>query len=129
MGTYATYDLHESLVRVTLPSPPIECLRAWGHCNDGGTEWSGGFILKLQDGSFAYISGWNDYTGWGCQDGVHVTYATILNDLDLIDTRKDPNYTNPFPRHQTPESTDVWDDYPADLNKYIANGMKDPWEN
>ena len=31
--------------------------------------WTGGFVLKLKDGRFAYLTGWCDYTGWGCQDG------------------------------------------------------------
>lgn len=126
MGTYTTYDFHESLQRVKLPSPPVECLRAWGRCNEGGTEWSGGFIIRLQDGQFAYISGWNDYTGWGCQDGVHVTYAPTVKKLDLLDTTSDPNY--PWSQHQELEPNDTWDEQPVDINKYIASGMKDPWE-
>ena len=37
------------------------------HVDDefGVTEWAGGFLCQLKDGRFAYISGWNDYTGWG----------------------------------------------------------------
>lgn len=43
-------------------------------CDDCGGEWSGGFLLAMKDGLFAYVTGWCDYTGWGCQDGTSVTW-------------------------------------------------------
>lgn len=35
----------------------------------GGPEewdgWAGGFLLRLTDGTYAYLTGSCDYTGWG----------------------------------------------------------------
>lgn len=46
-----------------------------------GTEWTSGetgtelnlyAVLRLKDGRWASLEAWNDYTGWGCQDGATV---------------------------------------------------------
>lgn len=71
-------------------------------------DWSGGFVMELSNGRFAYLSGWCDYTGWGCQDGAEIVHAAALTDL------------------QTP-SEETWDENPADLNKWLKEGSK-PWE-
>lgn len=34
--------------------------------NDGA-NWVA--ILRLQDGRYAYLTAWCDYTGWGCREG------------------------------------------------------------
>lgn len=34
--------------------------------NDG-PSWH--YILEMKDGTYTYLTGWCDYTGWGCQDG------------------------------------------------------------
>jgi hypothetical protein len=39
---------------------------------DTGTELELFAILRLHDGRWASVSAWNDYTGWGCQDGSNV---------------------------------------------------------
>src|SRR5689334_55238 len=84
--SYATYDFVESLDRVCVNRESIKrVVRAWGAgdgMGDGGpgykwsekgiTDWKGGFLCEMQDGSYRYISGWCDYTGWGCQDGAIV---------------------------------------------------------
>lgn len=36
---------------------------------DTGTELDLVAVLRLWDGRWASVQGWNDYTGWGCQDG------------------------------------------------------------
>jgi hypothetical protein len=86
--SYATYDFTESISRVGLDRAAIErVVAAWGsgdgqgedagHCRwaeDGVTDWSGGFLMRLRDGRYAYLTGWCDYTGWGCQDGARVEY-------------------------------------------------------
>lgn len=106
-------DFSESLLRVTLPSPPETVIRSWGESSEGkpGCEWSGGFVMRLQNGTFAYLSGWCDYTGWGCRHGARVTTSTTLEGLDLkVD-------------HQEPPDESSWDEQPADLNRWIARGM------
>lgn len=39
---------------------------------DTGTELTLIAILRLKDGRWAALQGWNDYTGWGCQDGAEM---------------------------------------------------------
>ena len=106
---YCTNDFDESLKQVQLEAKPVRVLKAWGmaespdvccHC-----DWSGGFVMELANGRFAYLTGWCDYTGWGCQDGADVTHAATIEALELPADKS-------------------WDDNPADLNKWIADGMK-----
>ncbi len=113
MSTYSLNDFAESLQRVKLPSPPFEVIRSWGEGYQPGQEWSGGFVMKLADGTFAYLSGWCDYTGWGCQDGAHITLSPTIEGLDIGSNL-----------HQQPPSESSWDESPSDLNKWIAGGMK-----
>jgi hypothetical protein len=40
--------------------------------------------VKLKDGSFAYVSGWCDTTGWGCQDGARITRFAQEPELKTI---------------------------------------------
>jgi len=65
MAEYTTYDFSECLDRVQTPAPIKRVIKAHGVSEEGGGEWSGGFICELHNGQFAYISGWCDYTGWG----------------------------------------------------------------
>lgn len=55
----ARRDGHDSGVGIGEIS---RCVAAWG---EGDYGWDGGFLVQLADGRFAYISGWNDSTGWG----------------------------------------------------------------
>lgn len=41
-----------------------------------GTELSMSVLCELNDGSWAWVTAWNDYTGWGCQDGVDIYVGT-----------------------------------------------------
>lgn len=110
---YCTNDFEESLKQVKLEAPVVKVIKAWGKADSGDDtdcchmDWSGGFLLELQNGRFAYLSGWCDYTGWGCQDGAEVIHADSVADLKLPDKK--------------------WDENPADLNKWLVNGSK-PWE-
>ncbi len=93
-----------------------EVLCAWGSTpnDDGGgnqsdgfgTEWSGGFVLKLKNGKYAYITGWNDYTGWGCQDGIEIRIADSFEGLEL------------------PEDYKEWEEKPKILNDWIKGKVK-----
>ncbi len=112
MGEYSRYDLSESIGVCNrdrdggsaLDANTVKAvLKAWGESPDG--EWEGGFLLELTSGGYAYIEGWCDYTGWGCQDGGTLQYADNIKDLNLG-------------KHK-------WDELPADLNLWVKSGMKD----
>lgn len=109
MSEYTLSDLTESLRSANFDVTLLEqVVRAWGRSPEGYGSWEGGFVLKLCDGRFAYLSGWCDTTGWGCQDGAELTFADSLEGLDL------PNDVE-------------WDVAPADLNLWIARGCRD-WD-
>lgn len=103
-GEYTTEDLKESLDRVDLPSPPVKCLYAFGVSDDG---WEGGFLLGLKDGNYAVLTGWCDYTGWGCQDGAEVA---IFN--NEVDARND--------YHVKERASVDGDADPVDLNRWLS---------
>lgn len=109
---YCLNDFEESLKQVTLEARPIAVLRAWGQAENDDVcchmDWHGGFVMLLANSRYAYLTGWCDYTGWGCQDGAEVVHGDHYVDLDFPD---DVN----------------WDICPADLNKWITEGMKS-WE-
>lgn len=104
--SYTTYDFKESLER----APPLglsasdvaEVVAAWGRTGDYA-EWEGGFLLRLKDGRHAYLSGWCDTTGWGCQDGIDVHFYQ----------------ERPEPLAIAPEE---WDDHPVDLARHLGFG-------
>lgn len=56
----------------------------WGPSDhEGGTELELNIVGTLKDGRWFSIEAWNDYTGWGCQDGSEVrigaTEAEVVN--------------------------------------------------
>jgi hypothetical protein len=124
--SYTTEDFAESLIRVTPPLDVEEVMAAWGygdgqgedagHCrwaDNGATDWYGGFLLRLADGTFAYLTGWCDYTGWGCQDGIEIRrFATEPTYDELKASSSD--YA------PAPEWAE-WDIQPADLNRWLRN--------
>ena len=61
----------------------IDTILYWyHHDNGGGTEVDLRFIatLRWSDG-YIYVAAWNDYTGWGCQDGVTIGIHNTLDGL------------------------------------------------
>ncbi len=117
MSTYAVYDLSESMRAVPADFVPARVLEAWGTPPEDYAEWSGGFLLESVDGRYGDLSGWCDTSGWGCQDGADFKeyaqrpgHAEMLGELESWESR--------------PADVD-WDQEPADLNKWIAGGMRD----
>jgi hypothetical protein len=114
---YCTNDFEESLKQVHLEAKPVKVIKAWGRAEDADVcchmDWSGGFVMELANGRYAYLSGWCDYTGWGCQDGAEIITADSLDALDI----PGKHYENDI----------AWDENPADLNKWIADEMP-AWE-
>lgn len=37
-------------------------------------------LFRLHDGRYALLTGWCDTTGWGCQDGGSINYASSLEE-------------------------------------------------
>lgn len=75
-------------------------------CDDCGGEWSGGFLIEMKSGKFVYLTGWCDYTGWGCQDGT--TKAEFDTKPALADLRD--------------AKEGEWETTLPDLQKYIETG-------
>lgn len=119
MSSYTSYDFKESVRQKIEPSEIENVIAAWGNvdregacCDACGGEWSGGFLLKLKDSRFAYLSGWCDYTGWGCQDGTNITFYDVQPELSSLEEHP----------------ADKWDMEPTDLNAWLqAGGKFDDW--
>ena len=109
---YTSYDFTESLDRVGIAlSSVVSVLAAWGRSRESCGDWEGGFLVHLADGRFAYLSGWCDTSGWGCQDAAEVMFFQGQPDLAML----------PAVADVTPPSTvDDWDVQPADLNRSLA---------
>ena len=110
--SYTRHDFSESMDRATItPEHIAKVIAAWGE-SDG--EWSGGFVLALKDGRFAYLTGWCDTTGWGCRDGASIAYFASCPAYQGF-TQDDDN-SNAGP------SAIAWDEAPADLNRWLDEG-------
>ena len=110
---YAVQDLKYSLERVSLPSPPNRCIAAFGRKGDA-CEWKGGFLLGLENGQFALLTGWCDTTGWGCQDG---TQCQVFDKLD--------NASEEFAELCVDIPVREIDFNPDDLNKFLRERTDD----
>lgn len=115
---YDLYDFTESLDRLNdhdhgLTSRAVEsCEAAWGHSPEGVASWEGGFLLRLKDGRYAYLEGWCDTTGWGCQDGIGILLFDQRPKLNAIERHIEESSEN------LADAKD-WDEEPVDLNRYL----------
>jgi hypothetical protein len=109
--TYTTYDFAESIKGQGIEPESINAvLAAWGY-NGDYSEWTGGFLLEMADGTFSYITGWCDTTGWGCQDGTEICRFETMPELgSLKQSYGDEKYD--------------WDMAPSDLNRYIRGEIE-----
>ena len=123
MSKYSLYDFAESLNRTKLPANEIDkVIAAWGLQGDY-SEWEGGFLMHLKDGRYAYIWGWCDTSGWGCQDGAQIAYTHEKPSLEI--KRGMPQHFGGYIEAMGAESKAweaEWDENPADLNKWLAEG-------
>lgn len=95
--------------------------------NEVGTELTLLSILKLNDGRWAFVNAWNDYTGWGCQDQVsiriHADYwqlqlhgiapeeKRMLGWQECDDDKHCARWNSPLPqlpRHSHDQSISTW---------------------
>jgi len=129
--SYTTTDFEESLKQTIPASDVARVIAAWGKgegmgkdaghfrwAADGASEWAGGFLLALKDGRYAYVTGWCDYTGWGCQDGASVYYFDEQPSISEARMAARGEYAN------DPDESE-WDLEPADLNSWLASGAPD----
>lgn len=129
--SYTTYDFKETLSRVQIAPDLIDkVVAAWGRGDgagtdaghkkwspDGVTEWDGGFLMQMKDGTFLYITGWCDYTGWGCQDGVALYRFAKRPSHEDIRAAVEANPENTVTKE--PDASE-WDTEPADLNRWLV---------
>lgn len=129
--SYTTQDFSESISAVSIkPDEIAAVVSAWGMGDgmgedaghykwspDGATDWSGGFLLRLKDETFVYVTGWCDYTGWGCQDGAFIYRFPILPSLEQINAAVAADNDN----YSAAPVASEWDEQPADLNRWIAD--------
>ena len=120
MSAYDLYDFIESAKIAGVMEHAIEkALAGWGYSPEGGGSWNGGFLLKLKNDSYAYIHGWCDYTGWGCQDGSEVHFFSEEPNKEALEKLSHEYF------YAVEERID-WDE-PINVNRYL-NGEIDQWE-
>ncbi len=122
--SYTTDDFTESLSRAHIALHDVaRVVSAWGKgdgqgddaghyrwAEDGVTDWRGGFLLQMKAGGYTYVTGWCDYTGWGCQDGVDIYCFATLPSVDQM------RFEN---EGYGPDASE-WDVEPADLNRRLT---------
>jgi hypothetical protein len=111
--SYTLEDFVDALEHVRLPCPPVSVLRAWGVSSLERDCWEGGFLILLQDGTYAYVTDWR-----GDQETpVRGAQLQLWKEID-----------EPALNAEATEFSDQeleWDDDPPDLNRWIAAGMRD----
>jgi len=83
---YDLYDFTETVRIAGIREHAIQrVFAAWGESPEGYGSWNGGFLMLLKDKRVAYVHGWCDTTGWGCQDGAEVHYFDKLPDRHVLE--------------------------------------------
>lgn len=111
---YTLNDFRETVDHYVSPirkEQVVKVWAAWGN-GPGGSEWDGGFLMKMKDKKWVYVTGWCDYSGWGCQDGMTIEYFDRKPKIETL--------LSPWG-----EKPGEWDIEPADLNKWIKDGFPD----
>ena len=86
---------------------------AWSRESDSGA-WEGGFLLRLRDGVYVYLTGWCGDEGWGVQDGAAaIVYA------------EEPQWPDPgffkVPKHLAKRmGVPEWDEDTVELDRYVT---------
>lgn len=120
MSSYTVYDLSESMKQVPIEPAAVEgVVAAWGGSPEGYASWNGGFLMKLKDGRWLYLSGWCDTTGWGCQDGISTAYFDAEPELEELQSMPKPDAES----YSWDEPCPAWDRDPADLNRFIRGEL------
>lgn len=125
---YALEDFIATVLRSPISKDIMKrVLYAWGDTNeDSKTELCFGAIIQLKDKKIIYITGWNDYTGWGCQDGVSLYYDSswFYFEKELFPTPD--KIIDRFGKMDFEKI--VWDEDPIDLNKWLKGEIEVDYE-
>jgi hypothetical protein len=129
MSSYTVYDFSESLDRAGISERSVDSvIAAWGDSTEGYGQWEGGFLMKMKDDRYAYVWGWCDTSGWGCQDGAEVEYYDEKPPLEV--KRGTPQhflgYMEVLSGGNPEKWNQDWDENPIDLNRYLQ-GEIDKW--
>ncbi len=114
--SFTRSDFSETLDLLPIDKAGIKrVLAAWGDSTEGYGEWAGGFLIEFHSrsaagGRYAYITGWCDTTGWGCQDGADVTYYKEEPALSSLEETTEGYMGKRAIR---------WEHEPADLNRFV----------
>ena len=122
MSSYTTDDFECSLDRAGIAAADVKrVIAAWG-LSGGYAEWEGGFVMEMADGRFAYVWGWCDTSGWGCQDGAQVEWSEVAPDLTI--KRGTPQHMGGYIESLFGVTSEAWnqpwDEDPTDLNRWLA---------
>ncbi|MFA5014006.1 MAG: hypothetical protein WC549_00500 [Actinomycetota bacterium] len=131
---YSLEDFVATILRTPFKREDIKAVvAAWGNSNgeskkESGTELKFGVLIELKTGHVVYVGGWNDYTGWGCQDGIefHYLYGWELgydNKYWIPKIKKECKKFIEIDKYDGFEEIE-WEDYPSDLNKWIKGEME-----
>lgn len=122
---YTVEDFEETLKRTPFRKEDVkEVLASWGNTNGvskerGGSDLVFGVLIWLKSRHVVYIRGWNDYTGWGCQDGVYFFSAHVwyTQGSTSVVEALERDILNIFPEKDF--SSIIWDNEPADLSLWL----------
>ena len=74
------YDLEQVLVLAGVPRDSIKDILAAVYGENDGADWH--YIVVFKDGSYGYLTGGCDYTGWDCQ--ASATLVVQASSLELV---------------------------------------------
>lgn len=121
------YDLEACLQYHTdiISDDVAEVLAVYEGWNDGDS-WH--WIVRLKDNTYAYITGWCDYTGWDCRSGGRAYRFTTVDALVAAgNIEQDDNYVTCLEQLKTSKAV-TWreqmDVVFADALKPIPSDMK-----
>jgi len=82
------YDLEECLGCAGVEKELVANVLAEVPGEADGPNWHA--IVKMVDGKFGYLTGWCDYSGWGCQDGGKLTITKTIK--EAVNLAEDDTY-------------------------------------
>lgn len=89
------YDLRACLLEngAAFKVEDINCVLAVIEGENDEASWH--WILRLENGRYAYLTGWCDYTGWDCQSGSRdFVCDTVAEALSHVGPPGDPDRLN-----------------------------------
>jgi hypothetical protein len=116
VSVFTLADFTESLARVPLERSSIARVsRAVGCSPEDFGSWEGGFVLELRARRWAFLFGWCDTTGWGCQDGAYLAFFRDEPTIEQLEVAWLAKMSSQMPRD--------WAEDPIDLNLWLADAV------